>query len=69
MSEKLRISYSMFREHFGYRANYPNEIDFDQNEYAKLLDKCVEENFDYTVELYGTNPKIGSKPNDGIYID
>ena len=32
-------------------------MDFDQEEYAELLLKCVEDNFDYTIEKYGTKPK------------
>ena len=69
MNEKLRISFSRFHEYFGYTANYPDEIDFDQDEYAELLDKCVDEKFDYTIEKYGTDPTYGTKPHSGVYID
>ncbi len=41
---------------FEYSANYPPTIDFDQVEYAKELEKCVEDKFDYTIEKYGTHP-------------
>ena len=27
---------------------------FDQEEYAELLLKCIEDDFDYTIEKYGT---------------
>ena len=26
-------------------------------EYCKLLQKCIDDNFDYTIELYGTIPR------------
>lgn len=69
MNKRLSKAYSRFREHFGYRANFPNELDFDQDKYAELLDKCVAENFDYTIEFYGTDPNYGTQPFDGIYLD
>lgn len=69
MNEKLKKSYARFHEHFGYTSNYPNEIDFNQDEYANLLDKCVADNFDYTIKKYGTDPTYGTKPHDGVYVD
>jgi len=69
MNEKLKKAYSNFYEHFGYTPNYPNEIDFNQDEYAEFLDKCVTSNFDYTIEKYGTDPAYGAVPHNGIYID
>ena len=45
MNKKLKKSYSQFHEYFGYTPNYPNEIDFNQDEYADLMDKCVTDNF------------------------
>lgn len=69
MNKKLKKSFLSFYEHFGYTPKYPNEIDFDQDEYADLLDKCVNDDFDYTIEKYGTDPTYGTEPHDGIYID
>ena len=69
MNEKLKKSYLLFFENFGYTPNYPNEIDFDQDDYSELLAKCVAENVDYTIKKYGTDPTYGTKPHDGIYID
>ena len=69
MNKKLKKSFSKLHEKFGYIPNFPNEIDFDQNEYAELLDKCVVDNFDYTIEKYGTNPTYGTESHDGVYID
>lgn len=69
MKNNFHNSYLRFIKHFGYCAEYPNKVDFDEDEYAELLDKCVAENFDYTIELYGTDPNYGTQPFDGIYID
>ena len=59
MNECFHIATEKFFRHFGYFPKLPPNIDFDQDAYAALLDKCVEENFDYTIEKYGTVP---SKP-------
>lgn len=40
--------------HFDYNPNFPPNLDFNQEEYAELLLKCIEDNFDYTIEKYGT---------------
>ena len=46
----------------------PNEIDFDQSKYADDLLKSVADNYDYTIEKYGTQvPKKYPKPK--IIID
>lgn len=48
-------------EHFGYTCNLPgfirmcNEEDFDK--YCAVVDKSLEDDFDYTIELYGTVPE------------
>lgn len=47
---------SCFASHFGYYPNYPNEIDFDAETYVTLLKRCISEEFDHTIELYGTKP-------------
>ncbi len=54
MKRKLKKIYKAFITHFGYAPNFPNNLDFDQNEYVDLLQKCIEDNFDYTIEKYGT---------------
>ena len=59
MKKILSKAFSRFFYHFGYHPELPPNIDFDQDAYAALLDKCVDENFDYTIEKYGTVP---SKP-------
>ncbi len=56
MKEKLKKIYKAFITHFGYAPNFPNNLDFDQNEYAEFLQKCIKDNFDYTIEKYGTKP-------------
>lgn len=44
-----------FSKHFGYRANRPGYI-YDREKFKEVLIKCIKDNFDYTVELYGTVP-------------
>ena len=69
MNEHLRKIYLKFLNRFGYWPNFPEELFFDQEEYGKWLEKCVEDNLDYTIELYGTDPTFGTEPDDGICID
>lgn len=59
---------SRFAEHFDYYPNHPNELDFDVKAYSNLLDRCIADNFDYTIELYGTKPikMRHRKPNEPI---
>lgn len=57
--DKHFFAMGKFFDTFGYFAELPPNVDFDEEEYADLLLKCVEDNFDYTIELYGTIP---SKP-------
>ena len=54
MIKKLEKAHMKFGLHFGYCPKFPPNLDFDQEEYADLLLKCVKDNFDYTIELYGT---------------
>ena len=56
MKQKLKKTYKDFIAHFGYAPNVPNNIDFNQDEYAGYLRKCIKDNFDYTIEKYGTKP-------------
>ena len=56
MNRKLFKIYKNFIAHFRYAPNFPNDLDFDQNEYADFLQKCIDDNFDYTIEKYGTKP-------------
>lgn len=57
-SERFFDAIHKFYYFFHYYANTPGNVDFDQEEYADLLDKCVADNFDYTIELYGTEPIV-----------
>ena len=56
MKKCFKIASCKFFSHFRYFAELPPNVDFDEEEYADLLLKCVEDNFDYTIELYGTVP-------------
>ena len=60
MNENLEKAHSIFIHHFGYDPKTPNNIDFDQDAYAEELLKCVEDDFDYTIEKYGTIPETVS---------
>lgn len=63
MIKRLKKARMKFVEHFGYSPNFPPELFFDQEEYADLLLKCIEDKFDYTIEKYGTVvPKKMPKP-------
>ena len=68
MIKKLQEAHMKFVLHFDYSPNFPPNIDFDQEKYAELLLKCIEDNFDYTIEKYGTvvPPKM---PRPKIIID
>ena len=56
MKKCFKIASRKFFSHFRYFAELPPNIDFDEEEYADLLLKCVEDSFDYTIEMYGTVP-------------
>lgn len=43
--------------HFGYAPKSPNTIGYDTLEFAELMEKCIMDNTDYTIEKYGTIPK------------
>lgn len=54
MIKKMKNARMKFVDHFCYSPNFPPDLFFDQEEYADLLLKCIEDNFDYTIEKYGT---------------
>ncbi len=56
------------QDHFGYCAAFPEGLDFDQDEYADELLKCIEDDFDYTIEKYGTKVPE-KKPYPTVFID
>lgn len=60
MKKTLKKAQRQFIRHFHYLPKYPPKIDFDQDEFALLLLRCVNDNFDYTVKEYGTIPKVKS---------
>ena len=68
MIKKLQEAHMQFVLHFDYNPNFPPNLDFNQEEYAELLLKCIEDNFDYTIEKYGAVvPKKMSRPK--IIVD
>ncbi len=62
---------------FLYKFNYIPEAPFDvvmgdeeaSKEYCKILQKCIDDNFDYTIELYGTKAERHSWEQPKLYID
>ncbi len=66
-NERLNEAISNFSRKFKYFPRYPRNIDFDQIEFAKELEKCVADNFDYTIEKYGTIPSKNLGMPDIIY--
>ena len=71
MKKCFKIASRKFFSHFRYFAELPPNVDFDEEEYADLLLKCVEDNFDYTIEMYGTIPKTPywESKHSEIFID
>lgn len=70
MEKEFLRAYHRFFNHFRYYPNYPPDIDFDQMTYAEELDKCVEDDIDYTIEKYGTKPEpYGNNGLPEIIVD
>ena len=66
---KNNVILTEFIKKFGYLPNHPNELFYDENQYNDLLLRCIKDNLDYTIKMYGTDPNYGTKKHDGIYID
>ena len=53
---------SKFEEHFKYYCNVPPEADIlsekDYSDFCELVNKCINDNFDYTAEKCGTKPSL-----------
>ncbi len=49
-----------FSRHFGYGCKIPGYMEIDSerdfNKFSDLIDKSIEDDFDYTIEAYGTVP-------------
>ncbi len=70
MIKKLREAHEKFYMHFNYSPELPPDVDFDQDVYADELLKCVEDDFDYTIEKYGTRvPDFSKFGTTEIIID
>ncbi|MCD8028101.1 MAG: hypothetical protein LUF02_05455 [Erysipelotrichaceae bacterium] len=67
MSKDLSQAIFHFCQIFRDYPNYSYEIGFNQIEYAKELDKCVEDHFDYTIEEYGTIPPVRTRKTNIIW--
>ncbi len=67
IKKRLDKALYSFINTFEYYPNYPSNIGFDQIAYAKELEKCVNDHFDYTIEKYGTIPSKKLGPAEIIY--
>lgn len=55
--DKTYEAMKAFSDHFLYLPKYPNDEEKDESEeYNDVLYKSIKDNFDYTVEKYGTTP-------------
>ncbi len=63
ISKRCRKAMRDFIFHFGYNPGFPKKLDFDEDVYAEHLEKSVADDFDYTIELYGTIPGVKGDPN------
>ena len=54
MIKKLKDARIKLVNHFKDAPEFSTDLYFDQEEYAELLLKCIEDDFDYTIEKYGT---------------
>lgn len=67
MIKKLKDARIKFVNLFKYSPEFPPDLYFDQEEYAELLLKCIEDDFDYTIEKYGTVvPKKMPRPENNM---
>lgn len=63
ISKRCRKAMRDFIFHFGYNPGLPEKLDFDEDVYSEHLEKSVTDDFDYTIELYGTMPRVNGDPN------
>ncbi|MBQ8567966.1 MAG: hypothetical protein IJ446_01975 [Oscillospiraceae bacterium] len=54
--ERYQVACSAFYDHFKYFPADPQYLDDLNNEWADTLEKSVNDDFDYTIEKYGTIP-------------
>ena len=61
-----------FAKHFNYGCEMPIDVYLEKSEaiaeFEKVIDKCIADNFDYTIKLYGTRPLPKGDPEQ-ILID
>lgn len=53
---------SKFEKHFKYYCNVPPDADIlsekDYSDFCELVNKCINDNIDYTAEKCGTKPSL-----------
>ena len=66
MLKMCKIMRTKFLDKFDYCPESPFDAVMEDRqaseEYCKVLQKCIDDNFDYTIELYGTIPRT----SDGL---
>lgn len=58
MLKKCKKISEKFFDHFKYFPEFPFEVIMGEpeasEEYCRVIQNCLDDNFDYTIELYGT---------------
>lgn len=56
------IPYDKFYNHFKYGCSFPPKAEIfsekDYTEFCNLVEKCIKDDFDYTIEICGTIPSL-----------
>ena len=73
MLKKCHKANNQFFDKFEYFPEVPFEVIIGEpkasEEYCRVLQKCIDDNFDYTIELYGTPAEGHSWEVPDVYID
>lgn len=68
--DKTEKAIRAFLKHFHYTPNYPKDVKKDESdEYNETLYKSIDDDFDYTIEKYGTRVVDESLPEPTIIWD
>jgi hypothetical protein len=70
--DKINEIVGTFKKKFHYDCEVPFAVLSGDNraieDFRRTVEKCINDDFDYTIELYGTVPLPKGNPND-ILID
>lgn len=60
MNKRILNIEKRFAHHFGYGCELPIDVYLEKtgsiDDFEKIIDKCIKDDFDYTIKLYGTTP-------------